>query len=571
MAQGLQERWVIKEADEAVCRKVAMECGIHEGVARALVARGFTSCEEVMGFLNPSLDDLFDPMGFAGMQEAVEVVQNAISSGKPICVYGDYDVDGLCSSAQIVRFFKELGIEVFPFIPKRHEDGYGLQLGRLEELAGKGFRLFISVDCGTNNKEEARFLKEKGCELVVLDHHQVHSLPEDAIVVNPHRKDFERPFKDFASSGLVFFFLRALRSHLAHERTPIRTEDFLDLAAIGTIGDVMPLVGQNRILAKFGLPLLREPKRVGIRALKEVAQIKNGVSSWAVSFALAPRLNAAGRLGDANVSLDLLLSTDLEEARLLAQKLDQENRDRQILQNDVCNQAVSIVDLEALSHKALVLCGEGWHEGVLGIVASKMVEMFNRPCIVLTRKDDVLVGSGRSIACFDLGKAIDSLRGLLLRGGGHRLAAGLTLKDKDFPEFRKRFFEIADRNIADDALVPELQIDAVIELRDLNEKLFQDCMRLEPFGVGNKEPIFMARNVEIEDRKIVGKNEDHLVLRLKQGKDEKRAVFFRFEERVPRSFFDGCGLVDVAFTVSIDDFTGDACARIVSIRKGSSA
>jgi single-stranded-DNA-specific exonuclease len=570
MAQGLQERWVIREADNAVCRKVARECGIHEGVARALVGRGFTSCEEVNGFLNPSLDDLYDPSAFVGMEDAVQRVQNAIASGNPICIYGDYDVDGLCSTAQIVCFFKELGIEVFPFIPKRHEDGYGLQLGRLEKLAGKGFRLFISVDCGTNNKEEARFLKEKGCELVVLDHHQVHSLPEDAIVVNPHRQD-DLAFKDFASSGIVYYFLKALSSYFGKQTTSKKTEDFLDLAAIGTIGDVMPLVGQNRILAKFGLPLLREPKRVGIRALKEVAQIKNGVSSWAVSFALAPRLNATGRLGDANVSLDLLLSTDLEEARLLAQKLDQENRDRQILQNDVRDQAVCIVDLEALSHKALVLCGEGWHEGVLGIVASKMVEMFHRPCIVLTRKDDALVGSGRSIACFDLGKAIDSLRGLLLRGGGHRLAAGLTLKDKDFPEFRKRFFEIADRDIADDALVPELQIDAVIELRDLNEKLFQDCMRLEPFGVGNKEPVFMARDVGIRDLRIVGKNEDHLALRLKQGRDERKAVFFRFEERVPRSFFDGCGNVDVAFAVSMDDYTGDACARIVSIRKGNSA
>ena len=571
MGQGVQERWVIREADDALCQNIAKECGIHEAVARVLVGRGITSCEEVNAFLNPSLQDLLAPTEIPGMREAVEMVGRALSDGKPICVYGDYDVDGLCSTAQIVSFFKALGTKVLPFIPNRKEDGYGLQLNRLEALTAKGFKLFISVDCGTNNREEARFLKEKGCELIVLDHHQVHSLPEEAIVVNPHRQDCVLAFKDFASSGIVYLFLNALRSYLGQERAPIKTEDFLDLATIGTIGDVMPLIGQNRIIAKFGLPLLRAPKRLGLQAIKEAARIRNDVNAWAVAFVIAPRLNATGRIGDANLSLDLLLSTDVEEARTLAEKLNEDNKARQILQKQVCDQAVSMLDLEALSHKALVVWGDGWHEGVIGIVASEMVEMFHRPALVLTRKNDILVGSGRSVSGFDIGKAIDSLKGFLLRGGGHRLAAGVTLKLKDFSEFCKRFLEIADREIPDDALVPEIQIDAVIELKDLNQRLFQDSARLEPFGVGNREPVFMARDVEIRDLKIVGKNEDHLSLRLKQGKDEKRAVFFSFKETVSRSFFDECGKVDIAFTLSRDGYTGDVIARIVSIRKGRNA
>jgi single-stranded-DNA-specific exonuclease len=557
--------WEVQPCDEAASAALAAALNLAPPVARLLCQRGLSDPEAAGRFLNPSLDHLHDPMALADMRVGVDRLMAAIAGGERVAIHGDYDVDGVTSTVIVRRALELLGADVVHFIPERLKDGYGLQPAALDRLHADGVSLVVSVDCGIRGAEAARRARELGIDLIITDHHEPDiELPDALAVINPKRHDCPYPDKYLAGVGVALKLVQALCRRADRE---MWLPGFVKVAAIGTLADVVPLVGENRVIAKIGLNLLtRGPHKIGLRALLDVAGLSGKtIDSYHVSFLLAPRVNAAGRMSTPDLAMRLLLACDetlADEVRSLAVQLDAENVRRQEEEAGILAAARKIVqtDPDIGARSVLVVAGEGWHRGVIGIVASKLVDTFHRPAIVLSIDGDVAHGSCRSIPQFDMLSALERCAPLLVRFGGHRQAAGLSLESGRIRELRRAVNVVADETLGPADLVPRLRIDSDLSFRAITGDVASGVCALAPFGAGNPRPVFLARGVEIVDgpRKL---KERHLKMTLKQDGRIFRAIAWRSAERHDY-LVEHKAAIDVAFSLDQNQYNGETYVEL---------
>ena len=552
--------WETIACDDAPAIALSRELGVSPVTARLLCIRGLGAPDDARRFLAPRIDDLHDPFRLAGMSIAVDRILGAIGSKDRIAIHGDYDVDGVTSTVILRRALELLGADVVHFIPERLRDGYGLQPATIDRLQQDGVRLIISVDCGIRAEEAATRARELGIDLIITDHHEPGAeLPQAVAVINPKRHDCTYPDKNLAGVGVALKLVQALCTCTGHANW---LPAFVKVAAIGTLADVVPLTGENRIIAKLGLGMLSKgPHKVGLRALLDVCGLTGReIDSYHIGFVVAPRVNAAGRMSTPDIAARLLLAADEtmgEEARALAEQLDAENLRRQQEEADIVAQARKIVetDLGVGSRTVIVVAGEGWHRGVIGIVASKLVDAFHRPAIVISTDGDLAHGSCRSIPSFNMLAALESCAELMSKFGGHKQAAGLTLETSRIRELRTRVNDFADACLAPDDLRPRLWIDGSLTFRSINEQVVSELSTLAPFGAGNPCPIFRTSRVEIVDgpRRL---KDRHLKMAFKQDGRILRGVAWRASER--ESFVaEHRAAIDLAFSLENDIYNGE--------------
>src|SRR5687768_3686533 len=552
--------WQPVPCDEGQMEVLERELGITPTTARLLCIRGLGELDDARRFLSPSLDDLHDPFALAGMAGAVDRILGAVERKERIAIHGDYDVDGVTSTVILRRALELLGADVTHFIPERLRDGYGLQPAALDRLHADGVRLVISVDCGIRGVEAALHAKALGLDLIITDHHEPDTeLPDALAVINPKRHDCSYPDKNLAGVGVALKVVQALCAKTGHGNW---LPAFVKVAAIGTLADVVPLTGENRIIAKLGLGMLSKgPHKIGLRSLLDVCGLTGKeIDSYHIGFVLAPRVNAAGRMSTPDIAARLLLASDegmADEARGLAEQLNTENVRRQVEEAEIVAQAKKIVetDLEVGSRTVIVVAGEGWHRGVIGIVASKLVDAFHRPAIVLSIDGGVAHGSCRSIPSFNMLAALESCPELMIKFGGHKQAAGLTIEAGRIREFRVRVNHFADGCLDPDDLRPRLWIDGALAFGAITERITSELTTLAPFGAGNPRPVFRASRVEIVDgpRRI---KERHLKMAFKQDGRVMRGIAWRASER--ESFVtEHKAAIDVAFSLEEDSWNGE--------------
>src|SRR6266571_4687785 len=556
----ISPRWDHQLCDDAAAAALAAALGLAQPIARLLCQRGLGDPELAARFLKPSLDQLHDPMALADMPVAVDRILAAVARKERIAVHGDYDVDGITSTVILRRALELLGADVVHFIPERLRDGYGLQPAAIDRLHAEGVALAISVDCGIRGADAARRARELGVDLIITDHHEPDAeLPPALAVINPKRHDCSYPDKNLAGVGVALKLVQALCGRTGHLNW---MPAFVKVAAIGTLADVVPLVGENRIIAKLGLGMLSKgPHKVGLRALLDVCGLSGReIDSYHIGFVVAPRVNAAGRMSTPDIAARLLLASDEtmgEEARALAEQLNSENLRRQQEEAEIVIQAKKIVetDLDVGSRTVLVVAGDGWHRGVIGIVASKLVDAFHRPAIVISIDGDVAHGSCRSIPSFNMLAALESCGEVMSKFGGHKQAAGLTMEASRIRELRTRVNEYADRCLGPDDLRPRLWIDGSLTFRSINEQVVSELSTLAPFGAGNPCPIFRTSNVEIVDgpRRL---KDRHLKMAFRQDGRIMRGIAWRASER--ESFVtEHRAAIDLAFSLENDTYNGE--------------
>ncbi|MFN8057579.1 MAG: single-stranded-DNA-specific exonuclease RecJ [Vicinamibacterales bacterium] len=560
-----QRIWEYPPREAAAVAELAAALEVPPLVAHLLRLRGIVEPEAAHRFLYPSLDHLHDPRLLTGVPVAVERLSAAIAARERIAVHGDYDVDGITSTVILRRALHLLGGDVIHFIPDRLRDGYGLQPEAVDRLAAEGARVIVSVDCGIRSVEAANRAVALGVDLIITDHHEPEDeLPRALAVINPKRPDCAYPDKQLAGVGVALKLVQALCAAHGRERW---LPSFVKVAAIGTLADVVPLVGENRVITKIGLEgLTRGPNAVGLRSLIDVAGLSGKtLDSFHISFMIAPRVNAAGRMSSPDIATRLLLAADeadLGLAKSLAGQLNDENLKRQAEEADLVSQARKVIEHDPAvgAHNVLVVGGEGWHRGVIGIVASKLVDAYHKPAIVLSVDGDVAHGSCRSIPAFDMLGALTQCAPLFARFGGHRQAAGLTMDSRLVPEFRRQINQIADEVLDPEDLVPRLRIDGDLALSAIDGPLVQALERLAPFGAGNPRPLFSAENVEIVSGPHAIKDR-HLKMTLRQGGRVMQAVAWRAAERRDLLEANRRG-VRVAYSLERSEYRGETSLEL---------
>lgn len=549
------QRWKSERPDEVLVKDLkkslqkSYQLNLSGVTCELLVKRGLVEADSAYEFLYPDLGQLHDPFIMADMDKATDLLVSAIASKKRIWIYGDYDVDGITSISILVLFLKELGIKAEYYIPDRIKEGYGLNADAVKYIAGQGADLIITVDCGISNREEIDLARSLGIDVIVVDHHEVPNILPDAVaVLDPKRPDCPFPFKDMAGVGITYNFLVALRKRLREGGIfgdlP-NLKRYLDLVALGTIADVAPLKDENRLLVKYGLLELDEDHRPGITALKEVSGVR-WMDTSMVSFRLAPRINASGRMGNASFGVRLLTTDDPAEALNIARDLDSENRKRQKMEEEILMSALSMIDadVDLKEGRSIVLDSEDWHPGVIGIVASRLVDRFFRPVILLSTKDGVAKGSARSISGFHIYQGLAKIEDILKSFGGHKYAAGLSIGAANIPDLVERFEEVVREMTTEDDFVPTLTVDAEITLSDIKKyNLLHEAKLLMPFGAGNPEPLFLGRGFMIKESRVVGNN--HLKMVFKDKNDRWDAIAFGLGGISKSSM----NLVDVVFNL----------------------
>ena len=527
--------WDRPDVDERRAGDLAAALDLDPVVARLLVLRGIDTADEAGRFLHPRLDHLHDPFRLADLPLAVDRLQRAIEKRERIAIHGDYDVDGVTSTVILRRVLELLGADVVHFIPERLKDGYGLEPAAVERLAARGVEVMVSADCGIRSQAAAARARELGVDLIVTDHHEPEAvLPPALAVINPKRRDCDYPDKNLAGVGVALKLVQAL---CLRSGRPGWLPAFVKLAALGTVADVVPLRGENRVIAKLGLERLsRRRHAVGLRALLDSAGLLGeSLTGFHVAFRLAPRINAAGRMSTPDLATRLLLLTDDDraaEAQGLAGELEAVNLRRQEEEAEILAAARRKVDSDpdVGAHAILVVWGAGWHRGVIGIVASKLVDLFHRPAIVLAVEGDTAYGSGRSIPGFDLLGALEHCGDLFTRYGGHRHAAGVTLESDRLAELRRRITAFADERLGPEELMPRLRVDGRLPLAGITPGMLQGLKAMEPFGSGNPRPVFHSGTLQLADAPRVLKSR-HLAMRVRQQGRVFRAVAWRMADR----------------------------------------
>jgi len=538
------------------------ELGLHPLLSQILVSRNITTTEEARKFLHPSLVNLHNPFLMKDMKEGVHRLIRAITLGQKIMVYGDYDADGVTSVVLLIKFLRDIRQKVDFYIPGRVDEGYGLNKNAIDQMKDNGVNLIVTVDCGVSENDHIAYAKSKGIDTIILDHHEIpDSLPAAVATINPKQADCLFPFKHLSAVGIVFNFLIALRGQLRNEgfwekRPYPNLKEYLDIVALGTIGDISPLIDENRIFAKFGLDLMTESPRIGIQALKEVCGIENQViDTEKASFCIIPRINAAGRIASAGDAVNLLLTEDINEARDIARKLDSFNQRRRIMEKEILDEIIELMNKKEDSDQlnSIVFASERWHPGVIGVVASKLVDRFCRPAIVISLKDGIGKGSGRSVSHFNIYRGLKKCESLLLTYGGHRFAAGISIREDDVDEFGRIFDEVIRQEMDSSDFIGETMIDSQCSLAEVTHDFMAEMDKLAPYGSRNPEPILCVRNASISTSSVVGNN--HLWMRVNKDGTSRNSIWFskgHFMETLTDQ------IIDVAFTPQINHWHGTA-------------
>jgi single-stranded-DNA-specific exonuclease len=552
--------WHHQPCDEDAVEQLTTALSIHPTVARLLCLRGFSDPAVASRFLNPSLDHLHDPFLLTDMERAVARLELALTRGERIAVHGDYDVDGITSTVILRRALEMLGGKVSHFIPERLRDGYGLQPPAIDRLHADKIDVIVSVDCGIRGTEAAQRARALGIDLIITDHHEPEgTLPDALAIINPKRHDCTYPDKNLAGVGVALKLVQALCTRAGKAKW---LPGFVKIAALGTLADVVPLIGENRVIARFGLDSLsRGPHTVGLRSLLDASGLTGKtIDSYQVAFMVAPRVNAAGRMSSPDIATRLLLATGeemAEEARDLAQQLNDENLRRQQEEAELVSQAKKAIETDPAvgAHNVLVVGGAGWHRGVIGIAASKLVDTYHKPAIVLSVDGDIAHGSCRSIPDFNMLGALEHCGDVFIRFGGHKQAAGLTMEAARVPEFRARINAYADDVLEPDQLRPRLRIDAPLSLKAITPDLVRGLDSLGPFGMGNPRPVFHASPVEIVEgpRSI---KERHLSMTFNQEGRRFRAIAWRAAEQAEFLDRNRAG-VNLAFSLERNEYKGE--------------
>lgn len=562
----LKRRWSIHKSDEKLASEISSEFCLSRPAAQILINRGIQKKDEVERFLAPRLSFLKDPFEIPDMQKAVNRTLEAVRNKEKVYVWGDYDADGVTGASIVVLGLKKLGIEAGCYIPHRYDEGYGLNIEGLKKIASSGATLLITVDCGISNFKEIGYAKTLGMDVIVTDHHNIpEKLPPAVACVDPKRMERDHPSRDLAGAGVAFKFIWALL-RTAGFRESAEIKEFLDLAALGTIADVVPLTGENRILAVCGIKLLNEKKRAGVKHLFSAAKLSGDITARNISFMLAPRLNAPGRLKHAELSLSLLLEDDPQKAKSIADEINLVNAQRQqigaLIGEDVFSR---IIDPE--NTKLIMLSGKNWHPGVIGIVASRISEKYNRPSILISDSGRVCRGSARSIEGFDIYKLLFSCRDIFSDFGGHKDAAGFEMPSGSIEELKARLSKEIEGSFTFDELVPKTKIDVEADPEDASGELAREIERLAPFGQGNPNPVFMTRDLRISSCNKVGSKGAHLKLKLTRGRTCLDAIGFGlgglFDE-LPKD-----SPVDIAYNLMLNEWDGFTMpqAQLVDVRR----
>lgn len=516
------KRWKLQEAaDEFNVKSLADSLNISEVLAALLLQRSISNFSQAKNFFRPSLDSLYDPFLMDGMDDATSRVIQALTENEKICIFGDYDVDGTCSTAILYMFLKELGANVEYYIPQRLTEGYGLSKLGIQYIHERKTDLLITVDCGITAVEETEYANSLGMDVIICDHHQPKEiLPPAFAVLDPLKENCSYPFKYLSGAGLAFKLAQGVSERIGKRELPMQ---YLDLVALAGAADIVPLIDENRVLVKEGLNNINYNPRPGILALIKSSGLELGnVTSGQVVFTIAPRINAVGRLGDAERAVKLLITKDKDEAIQLADIFETENYQRRKIDEDTFSSAVEIVNttLNLQETIPIILHQEKWHPGVIGIVASRLVEKFYRPTIMLTTVDGVAKGSARSISNFNIYNALKKCDDILIQFGGHKAAAGLAVKIERLDEFREKFYQVVKDEITEDDLLQDIRIDSKLKFSEITPKFLRIMDQFSPFGPGNMRPVFLAENVKLANYpRIVGNN--HLLTCFRQDGSEK--------------------------------------------------
>ena len=545
--------WVTAPVDRPLLERLSRELGLPALLLHLLVTRGLSDPQEIHRHLNPKLSHFADPFPLPDMEAAVARLIQAVKNREKVAIYGDYDVDGTTGAAVLYLFLKELGLEPLVVFPHRERDGYGLHAHLIPPLAEQGVKLLISVDCGITAHEACRLAKELGLQVIVTDHHEVpESLPPALAVINPKRRDSRYPFRELAGVGVAFALVRALRQALFKDGffgngKPPNLKRYLDLVALGTVADIVPLLGENRLIARFGLAELENTPRPGLKALKQVAGLEEGpLDTHAILFRLAPRINAGGRLKEARLAFELLVTQDYSRAEALAAELHRLNAERQRLEEKILKEALAQIEEKFGPERlAYVLKGADWPLGVIGIVASRLQENFYRPVILLSVSEGLARGSGRSIPEVNLYRCLASCKTYLETFGGHPAAAGLKLSPERIDEFTAAFEEAVRRELVHHPPRKKLQVDAWVRLKHLLDPAFlEHYQKLSPFGPAYPEPLFALRGFEVRTPSLM--KEKHLKFYLWQEGLGLPAIYFRYQEAPPKEIKALAGSLEIS-------------------------
>ena len=542
----MTNKWIVKEINNEKVELLKEKFNLSNLVAKILSNRNILEREmqedDIKKFLNPTRDDFYDPFLLPDMEQAIERIEQAINNNEKILIYGDYDADGITSTTILIKFFKEIGVEVDKYIPNRLEEGYGINNKALEEIKNRGIDLIITVDTGITANDQVKYANELGLDVIITDHHEPSDeIPKAVAVIDAKRKNNKYPFNQLAGCGIAFKLTQAIS--IKRKLDPSKYLKNLDIVSIGTISDLVPLVDENRVIVK--------------------SQLKE-VDSTSISFGITPRINAAGRLGNQYDAVKLFITEDVKEAERLAEVLNSYNIERQKIGNKIYEEAIS--QLKDEEKNCIILGKEDWHHGVIGIVSSKITEKFNKPSILLCFEDNIAKGSGRSVPGFDLYKAISSTKEYLLGFGGHTMACGLSLTVENFEKFKKEITKYIDENLDISKLEKEIYIDEILTIDDLDIEKIKELKSLEPFGEENPEPIIMYKNVEINGIRTLSENK-HLKLSLKKNDKIIDAIGFNLGELAEK--YKIGDTIDIVGNIEINSFNGKDLIqiRLIDIRK----
>lgn len=548
----MNKKWEYANANDEKIKEISEKFKINELLATILVNRNIINDDEIKIFLNPTRNDFYDPYSLPDMEIAVERIIKAINNKEKIIIYGDYDVDGITSITVLKKFLDARGMDVGYYIPNRLEEGYGLNKERIQKIVEEKYTLMITVDCGISGLEEVKLGNSLGLETIVTDHHEpLDELPDALAVIDPKIKTNKYPFNQLAGVGVVFKLIQALSIKLGLDEKEYLK--YLDIVCVGTISDIVPLVDENRIIAKLGLKLVEVTKNIGLKTLLKSVGYKS-IDSNTISFGIAPRVNACGRMGYETEALRLFLTDEVKEAEELTEKLNQYNKDRQETEKEIVKQALEKIEKEELKDSAVIVLGdERWHHGVIGIVASKITDMYFKPSILVCYDGEEGRGSGRSIPGFDLHNALCKSSEYLEKYGGHEMAVGLSLKRSNFDKFKEEMQKVAkEANIEE--IIPVIVIDKLVSLKNINIKMIKDLKMLEPFGEGNKTPLFACKNLKIDSIRTLTEGK-HLKLSLRDENIVINAIGFNMGH-IADDYTIG-DKVDIVGALEINTYNGE--------------
>ncbi|MDP7567641.1 MAG: single-stranded-DNA-specific exonuclease RecJ [Flavobacteriales bacterium] len=521
------KRWEIKIADSSLVKDLAKELNVSEIVAHLLVLRGITTFQDAKLFFRPEIEHLHNPFLMKNMQQAVARIEDAIAKNQKILVYGDYDVDGTTSVAMMYSFLKKFNQNIEYYIPCRYEEGYGISLKGIDYAKDNNFALIIALDCGIRAVNQVDYANEKNIDFIICDHHTPgEKIPNAIAVLNPKQSDCDYPFKELSGCGVGFKLIQAYCESQSIPFTEI--VEFLDLLTVSIGADIVPMTGENRVFAFYGLKQINSQPRIGLKALMDAAAKTKELTISDVVFGIAPRINAAGRIDHAKKAVEILVETDYEKAKSFADGIEENNKTRRTLDQSITKEALEMIDE---NKKSTVVFSENWHKGVVGIVASRLIETHYKPTIVLAEKDDILTGSARSVHDFDLYEAISKCSHLCEKFGGHKYAAGLSIKKENLQEFINAFEIAVSETITDDQLSPKIEIDMEIDINNVDDKLFRIIKQFSPFGPQNLSPFFVSRNVVDNGYgKQIGADKSHLRINAKTTSGSLAGIGFGMGE-----------------------------------------